>query len=115
MTTSDQIDRAERLHREAIGIDAHGDVLMPIADGKTRLGDRVELPDPATWKPPLGWPRDAMAELYGFTPHTAYFQTMGLYDLPRFREGGLTIESFAIYVEHRHLDSALEWALDVVY
>jgi len=88
---------------------------MPIADGKMRLGDQVELPDPATWEPPLGWPRDAMAEMYGFTPHTAYFQTMGLYDLPRFRKGGLTVESYADYVEDHHLDRALERALDMVY
>lgn len=117
MSTPDanQPERAARLHRAAITLDAHSDVLMPIADGKTRLGERFELPDPATWEPPLGWPRDAMSTLYGFTPHTAYFQTMGLYDLPRFLEGGLTVESYAIYIENHDLERALQRGLEMVY
>ena len=72
---------------------------MPIADGKLRLGDRFALPDPATWQPPVGWQPDAEAKLYDFSPHTSFFQTMGHYDLPRFREGGLTVQAMAIFIE----------------
>ena len=64
MSTPDQTQRAARRHREAISIDVHSDLLMPIVDSKLRLGDRFALPDPATWAPPLGWPRDAMAALF---------------------------------------------------
>jgi membrane dipeptidase len=39
---------------------------------------------------------------------------MGHYDLPRFREGGLTVEAMAIYIENEHLDRALHRALRMV-
>jgi membrane dipeptidase len=115
MTQSALASHAARLHREAIVIDGHSDILMPIADGKLRLADRCEPPDPATWQPPSGWWPDAEATLYGFSPHTAYFQTMGLYDLPRFREGGLTAQAMAVFVEEANLDRALHRALEMVY
>jgi membrane dipeptidase len=108
-------ERAARLHREAIVIDGHSDVLMAIADGKMRLGDRIVLPDPAGWQPPLGWRTDAMSGLYNFSPHTAYFQTMGQYDLPRMRAGGLTAQSMAIYIGDEHVEVALHRALEMVY
>ena len=54
MTTTDEERRAAELHRRAIVIDGHSDILMPITDGKMRLADRVEVPDPATWEPPEG-------------------------------------------------------------
>ncbi|MER3437708.1 MAG: hypothetical protein C4346_09055 [Chloroflexota bacterium] len=57
----------------------------------------------------------AGSSLYGFSPHTAYFQTMGQYDLPRFRAGGLTAQVMAVFIEAAHLDRALHRALDMVY
>lgn len=115
MTASSPAEHAASLHRKAIVIDGHTDILMAIADGKMRLGERFELPDPATWQPPAGWRADAEAALYSFSPHTSFFQTMGHYDLPRFREGGLTIEAMAIFVEAANLDRALHRALQMVY
>jgi hypothetical protein len=47
-------DRTGRLHREAIVVDGPSDILMAITDGRMPLGDRFELPDPATWQPPRG-------------------------------------------------------------
>ncbi|HET7092111.1 MAG TPA: hypothetical protein VFI22_01505, partial [Thermomicrobiales bacterium] len=55
MGTTAQAERAAALHRDAIIIDGHSDILMAVADRKMRLRDRIELPDPATWRPPLGW------------------------------------------------------------
>jgi membrane dipeptidase len=115
MTESSQTERADRLHRDAIVIDGHTDILMPIADGKLRLGDRFALPDPAIWQPPVGWQPDAEATMYNFSPHTSFFQTMGHYDLPRFREGGLTVQAMAIFIESANLDRALQRALQMVY
>lgn len=115
MTIPATSDRAAALHRGAIVIDGHSDILMAIADGKMRLGDRFAPPDPATWQPPVGWREDAEAAMYGFSPHTSYFQTMGHYDLPRFREGGLTVEAMAIFIEAANLDRALHRALEMVY
>ena len=39
---------AAELQRQAIVIDGYSDALMPIADGKMRLGQRVDVLDPAS-------------------------------------------------------------------
>jgi hypothetical protein len=41
-------NHAQKLHDSAVVIDGHSDIPIPIAEGKMRLGDRVEVPDPAT-------------------------------------------------------------------
>ena len=112
--TSEGVD-VQALHREAIIIDGHSDILMPIADGKMRFGDRVELPPPDQWQPPFGFAESEETRLYEFSPHTAYFQTMGHYDLPRFLAGGLTAQAFAIFIDGAHLDRPLHRALEMVY
>jgi membrane dipeptidase len=115
MTTTAMSEATAALHRDAIIIDGHTDILMAIADGKMRLGERVELPPHEGWRPPLGWTDSPEAKLYDFSPHTAYFQTMGQYDLPRFAEGGLTAQAFAIYIDNAHLDRPLHRALEMIY
>ena len=93
MTPSDDSTRAAALHRDAIIIDGHSDILMAIADRKMRLGERVELPPheggSRRWVGPTA--RRASSTT---SPHTAYFQTMGHYDLPRFLDGGLTAQGW---------------------
>ncbi len=106
---------AAKIHAESICIDGHCDILMPIADGKMRLKDRVEVPPADGWQLPSGWKMSSEAALYNFTPHTDYFQTMGQYDIPRFLAGGVTSQGLAIYIDERNLDRALERALDMVY
>ncbi|MFN8593737.1 MAG: membrane dipeptidase [Thermomicrobiales bacterium] len=115
MSAATRSTHTETLHREAIIIDGHSDILMAIADGKMRLGDRVELPPPIGWQPPLGWAESPETALYDFSPHTAYFQTMGQYDIPRFLEGGLTAQACAIYVDSAHLDRPLHRTLEMIY
>ena len=44
MPTTESSDAAAKIHRDAIVIDGHSDILMAIADGKMRLGERVEVP-----------------------------------------------------------------------
>ena len=107
-------DHADDLHQRAIIIDGHSDILMPITDGKMRLSDRFELPDPTTWQPPPGWRRSAEADFYDMSPHTDYFQTMGHYDIPRFREGGLTAQAMAVFIDANHLDRPLHRALEMI-
>lgn len=117
-THADQSDLGElaaKIHAEAIIIDGHCDILMPIADGKMRLSDHIEIPPSNSWQPPPGWQGSPEAAHYKFSPHTDYFQTMGQYDVPRFLAGGLTAQACAIYIEAKHLDRALERALDMVY
>ena len=115
MADTATVDRARALHERAIIIDGHSDVLMAIADNKMRLGTRVELPPHEGWKAPMGWAETEETQLYNFSPHTAYFQTMGHYDIPRFIEGGLTSQGLAIYIDSAHLDRALHRTLEMVY
>jgi membrane dipeptidase len=115
MSVSEVSTRLAALHREAIIIDGHSDVLMAVTDRKMRLGDRVELPPYENWQPPLGWADSEESKLYDFSPHTAYFQTMGHYDLPRFIAGGLTAQGLAIYIDGNHLDRPLHRTLEMIY
>jgi membrane dipeptidase len=89
-------------------------VLKAIADGKMRLGERVEVPLEEGWAPPPGLPVDPMVHLYNFTPHTSYFETMGFYDVPRFLEGGLTAQAMAIYLADGELSHALHRTMEMV-
>ena len=105
---------AQELHQQAIVIDAHGDILIQVADGKMRLTDRVEVPDPRTWDPPPGL---GVGDSFGFIPHTLHYGPMGQYDIPRLLEGGVTAQVFAIYywdheiVQGLHRGLMMAWAL----
>jgi membrane dipeptidase len=100
--------RAAELHRRAIVIDGHSDILIPIADGKARLGEWMQVPDPQTWQPPPGATGDDV-----FSAHTAYFGPAGQYSLPQLQSGGVTAQVCAIYLEDRHLDRALQRGLEM--
>lgn len=106
MNLTDLDAHATELHQQAIVIDGHSDILMPVADGKMRLGDRVSVPDPDAWEMPPNLEQSALVQ-FGLKPHAAFFGPMGQYDLPRFFEGGITAQVCAIYVG----DSQLGWAL----
>jgi len=106
MATANDEKRASELHQRAIVIDAHTDILIPITDGKMKLMERVETPDPATWEPPLGMLGGAGANS-DFPVHADYFGPMGQYDVPRFLEGGITTQVCTIYIE----DTQLDWSL----
>jgi len=112
--TEDQRATARRLHDSSVVIDGHCDVLMAIADGKTRLGERFDVPPEEGWVPPLGIPADSLGGLYNFSPHTGYFQTIGFYDIPRLLEGGVTSQAMAIYLSDDELDRATHRALDMI-
>ena len=51
-TTIEQ--RVQDLHQQAIIIDGHSDILIPVHEGKMNLSERQNIPDPATWEPPVG-------------------------------------------------------------
>ncbi len=107
--------RALELHRRAIVIDGHSDILMPVADGKIRLGQQVRIPDPATWEPPLGMQLDSVSTMFGFSLHTHYFGPMGQYSIPQFLQGGVTVQVCAIYLEDSRLERALERGLEMTW
>lgn len=114
MTARNPAAHAAELHRQAIVIDGHSDILMAITDGKMRLGTRVDVPDPATWKPPI-----SVADEEGlfslFSAHSHYFGSMGHYDIPRFLEGGITVQVCAIYIADHELNRALERGLEMAW
>jgi membrane dipeptidase len=114
MRDSNVDSRAMELHRQAIVIDGHSDILIPVADGKMRLADRVDVPDPAAWEIPLGLTGGAGSE-FGLSQHTCYFGPMGQYDIPRLLEGGVTIQVCAVYVEDSQLDWSVKRGLQMVW
>ena len=73
MSTVNVDQHAAELHRRAIIIDGHSDILMCLADRKTRLGERAEVPDWHTWDAPPDAKAMAGDVLYGFSAHTYYF------------------------------------------
>jgi len=115
MTVQDADAHAAELHKQAIVIDGHSDILMPIADGKIRLGEWVTVPDPETWEPPLGIVGETMSNMYGFSPHTMYFSTIGQYSVPQYLAGGLTLQVSAIYLRDSDLERALQRGLEMTW
>ena len=105
---------AAELHQQAIVIDGHSDILQPIADGKMRLGDRVEVPEPATWEAPPGLAGGAPSA-YAYSQHTSYFGPMGQFDIPRFLEGGITVEVCAIGIHDQRLDWPIRRGLEMAW
>jgi membrane dipeptidase len=103
------------LHEQAIVIDGHCDILAPIADGKARLADRVSVPDPETWQPPIGIMGLARGDAGEFSPHTFYFGPIGQYSLPQLRAGGVTVQTCAIFIDDHHLDRALQRGLEMAW
>ncbi len=113
MTEASSRAAARELHRRAIVIDGHSDILMPLADGRMRLAERVEVELPEGWQGTAFAPRHQQATPYQLSPYTMWFQCMGQYDIPRFREGGLTAQVMAIYIDDADLARPLERALDM--
>ena len=108
------VEEAAALHRESIVIDGHCDILMPVSDGKMRLDQRVEVPDPASWEPPPGFDAGPLAQ-FGMSAHTVWFGPMGQYDLPRWREGGITSQLCAVYLDDDQLNRPLHRGLEMTW
>ena len=106
--------RSARLHRQSIVIDGHSDILIPVTEGKMTLEQRVELPDPATWEPPLGFDIGPLAD-FGMSAHTAWFGCMGQYDLPRWKEGGVTAQVCAIYLDDEKLTNPFHRGMEMTW
>jgi len=115
MLAEKQKAHARELHRRAIVIDGHSDILIAIADDKVRLGERMEIPHPETWEPPLSTLTDSMSSMYGFSPHTAYFGAAGQYSIPQWLAGGITAQVCAIYLGDNDLERALHRGLEMTW
>ena len=115
MSSQQNIDqRVADLQQQAIIVDGHSDILIPVTEGKMALGDRQVVPDPATWQPPMGLERHPLTH-FGMGPHTIYFGPMGQYDIPRFKEGGLTAQVCAVYLDDDKLGEGLRHGLEMTW
>jgi membrane dipeptidase len=82
-------ERIVRLHKQSIVIDAHSDILMAVADGRVKLGERTVVE--------------------GITSR----DVRGHYDLPRWIEGGITAQVCALFVAREELDQPVVRGLDM--
>jgi membrane dipeptidase len=109
----DASSHASQLHKKAIVIDCHSDILMPIADEYVRMGKQVTVPGPGQWQPPFEVKADVPESMRW--PHNDRFGCIGQYSLPQFRAGGLTAQVCAIFVDDHQLHSALQRSLEMVW
>ncbi len=105
---------ATSLHQRSIVIDGHSDFLVALADGRMHLCDRVEVESPQTWDGASYVRMTPMKTPYTLDPYSLWYGCMGQYDIPRWREGGVTAQVLAIYLSEDELHSPLERALDMV-
>jgi membrane dipeptidase len=77
------------------------------------LADRVVLPG-LDWQPPPGLERSPLVH-FGMGPHTVWFGCMGQYDLPRWREGGVTAQLCAIYLDDEWLRDPVRRGIEMVW
>jgi membrane dipeptidase len=108
-------ERERRLHREAIVIDAHSDILNPVVDGITSMETVWSAAEMERWRAivpnqPTG-AANVPYEIDGFAAHTA---PAGQYELPLLEQGGVTAQCVAVYIHDNYLEVALERALEMV-
>ena len=80
--------RAAELHSRAVVIDCHSDLLMPIADGYTRLAIDAPVAAPGAVALPVELPEGSARRRewpYGGT------SCIGQYSLPKFARAGLIL------------------------
>ena len=108
---------ATELHRQAVVIDTHSDILMAIADGLTRLGTPILLPGPSNWSPPPRAANNPLGETNQpvFNSFTDFYGCAGQYSLPQWVQGGVTAQVCAIYLEDKQLDRALQRGLEMTW
>ena len=101
------------LHRRAIVVDGHSDILIPVTEGKMSLGDRVAVPG-LDWEAPPGLGNTPLIR-FGMGPHAAWFGCMGQYDLPRWQEGGITAQLCAVYLDDDWLSDPFRRGMEMVW
>jgi len=104
---------AAELHKKAIVIDCHSDILIPITDGYVRLNKQVEVPDPEKWCPPFDMTESSSRDM--LWPHNNRFGCIGQYSLPQFLAGGLTAQVCAVFVKDYQLENALKRSLEIIW
>lgn len=107
---------ATGLHRDAVVIDGHSDILLPTVRGVTSLTGPFGARELTRWsaiaahQPPSRLPDVP----YDIDPLALLTAPAGQYELPLLEQGGVTAQCVAIYLDNEQLDQALETALRMV-
>lgn len=105
--------RARLVHEQAIVIDGHSDILMPLADGLFRFHERVDVPTLDEWDGVAQGATHDQATPFTLSPYAMHFQCMGQYDIPRLRAGGVTAQVIAIFIADEYGATPLQRALNM--
>jgi membrane dipeptidase len=110
-------NRSSEIHQNAIVIDGHSDILLPVVNGITTLDQPFADEQMARWKSvaeqmptPLRM-SDVPYELDALALHIA---PAGQYELPLLEQGGVTAQCVSIFLPENQLNEALETALEMV-
>jgi membrane dipeptidase len=109
-------ERADRLHRDAIVIDGHSDILLPVVGGVTKLDTPFSADALERWRiVAQHQPPSAMANVpYELDQLALLTAPAGQYELPLLEAGGVTAQCVAIFLPEEQLDHALQTALEMV-
>jgi membrane dipeptidase len=110
-------ERAAALHRRAMVIDGHSDILLPVVSGVTTLDKPFPQESLDRWRlvaentPSPMRMSDVPYDLDALALHIA---PAGQYELPLLEEGGVTAQCVALFLPEEQLGRALEAALEMV-
>jgi membrane dipeptidase len=86
---------------------------MAVTENKMSLEQRPTIPG-LDWVPPPGLERNPLVH-FGMGPHTVWFGCMGQYDIPRWKEGGVTAQLCAVYLSDDWLRDPFQRGMEMVW
>ena len=110
-------ERAAALHRRAMVIDGHSDILLPVVTGTTSLTDAFPESEMERWAVVAAHqqPANRTSDVpYDLDPLALAIAPAGQYELPLLEHGGVTAECVALFLPENMLDHALATALEMV-
>jgi membrane dipeptidase len=110
-------ERAADLHRRAIVIDGHSDILLPVVAGTTSLTEPFPNAELERWTVVAAHqqPANRTSDVpYDLDPLALAIAPAGQYELPLLEQGGVTAQAVALFLPENMLDHALETALEMV-
>jgi membrane dipeptidase len=103
-------ERARELHRKAIVIDGHSDILLPVVNGVTSLTQAWPESERERWATIADNQPVRHSANYGYTLGAMAQLTApsGQYELPLLEEGGVTAQCVAIFIPDARTGDALQ-------
>jgi membrane dipeptidase len=108
--------RSANLHHNALVIDGHSDILLPVVDGVTSLDKSFPAAELERWRT-VAQHRAAPTlhdVPYELDPLAMLIAPAGQYELPLLEQGGVTAQCVSIYLRDDQLSHALETALEMI-